>query len=66
MPALSVLELVELVQVPDAAVVKVCAQLPKLRPGMASHIIALKRCGGHNLAKFGEKIPGSLFGKVIS
>lgn len=60
------LELVELVQVPDAAVRDTCAQLPRLRPGSADHIIALKRCGGANLGKFGEKLPGGFLGRAMS
>ena len=66
MPSLSILELVDLALVADTEVRDVCGRMPELRPGMADHIIALKRCAGHNLAKFGEKIPGGFLGKMLA
>lgn len=66
MPELRVLELVSMKLVPNAKITEVCAGLHHLRPGMADHIIMLKKYGVQNLGKFGESVRGGLIGKLLA
>jgi hypothetical protein len=66
MAELRVLELVGITLVPDSVIAEVCARMPRLRAGMAEHIIALKKCGTHNLAKFGESVRGGVLSKLLA
>lgn len=65
MPELRVMELVGMKLVPNETIVNVCASMPHLKEGMASHIIALKKCGAQNLGKFGEQVRGGVLAKLL-
>ena len=66
MPELRVLELVSMKLVPNSKIAEVCAGMHHLRPGMADHIINLKKYGVQNLGKFGESVRGGLIGKMLA